>query len=137
RSECVDAEADRGAPRHRILHEFHLLTVESKKKRARAFQPLLGDDFLIGFDFEVSANGAVRPNYADHVGAWLLAETEVQQRTGTRLFLDQQTGTDVHLTADAERVDALIAGGLHGAWTNDLPVIIFRTVIDCFNWTPI
>src|SRR6185369_6661491 len=31
-SECVDAQADRGAPRHRIFYEFHLLTVVSKKK---------------------------------------------------------------------------------------------------------
>src|ERR1051325_1475169 len=135
RSQGVDAQTDRRAPRHRILDEFHLLAVVSKEKRARAFQTLFGDDLLVGIDLEVSADGAIGPNHANDVGAGLVTKTEVQQRTGNRLFLDQQSGTDLHLAADAERVDALIAGGMHSARAYDLPVIIFRAVIDCFNRT--
>ena len=58
----------------------------------------------------------------------------MKQRTGDRLLLDQQTGTDLHLAADAKRVDTLIANGLARARTNDLPVIIFRALIDCLLW---
>src|SRR5215213_8017674 len=124
-SECVDAQSNSRTPRHRILDEFHLFTVPGKKKWTRTFQALLGDDFLIGFDFEVSANGSVGPNDANHVRARFFTETEVKQRTSDWLFLDQKTGTDFHLTADAKRIDALIASRLNGARTNDLPVIIF------------
>src|ERR1043166_2008789 len=88
RAERVDPKPDRRAPRHCILDELHLLAIESKKKRARTFQTLLGDDFLIALDFEVSADGPVGPNDEDHVRARLFAETEVKQRSGNRLFLD-------------------------------------------------
>src|SRR6185369_6541002 len=89
--------------------------------------------FLIGFDFEVGADSSIGPNNANHVSARLFTESEMQQWTSNRLLLDQQAGANLHLTAHAERVDTLIPGGLHRARSNDLPVIIFRTVIDGFD----
>ena len=54
----------------------------------------------------------------------------MKQRFIDGLLLDQQAGTDLRLSANAERVDALISGRLSGAWTHDLPVIVFRTLIN-------
>src|SRR6185369_13248521 len=63
----------------------------------------------------------------------LFTESEMQQWTSNRLLLDQQAGANLHLTAHAEGVDTLVPGGMHRARSNDLPVIIFRTVIDGFD----
>src|SRR5687767_8919836 len=52
---CGDAQADRRAPGHSSLDEFHLLAVVGEKKRTRALQTLLSDDFLIGLYFKVCA----------------------------------------------------------------------------------
>ena len=55
-------------------------------------------------------------------------------RTCDWLLLHQETGTNFNFTADSERIDALIAHGLHGVRSNHLPVIIFRAAVDCLNW---
>ena len=54
----------------------------------------------------------------------------MQKWAGDRLLLHQQPGTNFDLSANAEGVDALIAGGLLSVRTNDFPVIVLRSVID-------
>src|SRR5689334_9029318 len=115
RAERVDTQTDRRAPRHRILYELHLLAVVSEQKRTRAFETLLDRDLLIGFEFKVGTHGAVRPNDADHVGTCLLPQSEVKQWTRDWLFLYEQAGANLHLAADTERIDALIADSVSGA----------------------
>src|ERR1051325_4376626 len=75
-SQRVDAQSNRRAPGYGVFDEFHLFAVVGKKKRTRALQTLLSHDFLIGFYFEVSANGAVGPGDAYYVGARLFAQAE-------------------------------------------------------------
>ncbi len=133
RSQGVDAQSDRRTPRHSILHEFHLLAVVRKQKRTRPFETLFSLHFLICFYLEVCADTSVRPNDAYYISAGLIPETEMNQRSGDRLFLDHQTRTDFYFSANAERVDALIAGCLGGTWTHDLPVIVFGSAIDCLE----
>src|SRR5215217_2861080 len=87
-SECVDTQADRGAPRHGILNEFHLLAIPRKQKWTRAFETLLDRDLLVGFEFKVGADRAVGPDDANDVCARLFAESEVQQWSSDRLLLD-------------------------------------------------
>ncbi len=133
-TERVDAQTDRRSPRHCVFNKFHVLAVVRKEPRTRSFQTLLGQHFLIGFDFKLRAHCSIGPNDANHVGARLLAETKVKQWTRDRLFLDQQAGANLHLAADAEWIDALIADGIARAWADNLPVIILRALVDRFEW---
>src|SRR5687768_14393751 len=133
RSQGVDAQSNRRAPRHSILHEFHLLAVVRKKKRTRSLEALLSLHFLIGFYFEICADTPVGPNDANNISAGLFTETEMNEGSGNRLFLDHQTRTDFDLAANTERVYALIASCLSGARTYDLPVIVFGSAIDCLS----
>ncbi len=54
----------------------------------------------------------------------------MNNRTSDQLLLQEQPGADLHLAANAEAVDALIARRLGGARTNCLPVIVLRAVVD-------
>src|ERR1051325_9619920 len=130
RVERVDVQADGSAPRLAVLDEAHLLPVIGEEERARALQALLGQDFLIGFEFKLCAHAPVGPDYADDIGRRLLAETEVDERPRDRLLLHQQPGANLHLAADAERINALVPDGLLGARAYDLPVIILRAAIE-------
>ncbi len=94
---------------------------------------MLRHDLLISLHFKLCAHSPVGPHDAHDIGAGLFAQTEMKQRTGDRLLLHQQTGTDLHFTAHAERVDALVADCLDGARSHHLPVIVLRAVIDCLD----
>ena len=54
----------------------------------------------------------------------------MKQRSRDRLLLQHQAGAEFHFTADAKRVDALIAACLARVWSHNLPVIILCAVID-------
>ena len=69
-------------------------------------------------------NETVGPEDAHNVHVIILSQTEVNGRAGDRLSLEQQAGADFDLTADAERVDALIALRLLGASAHLFPVIV-------------
>ena len=77
----------------------------------------------VGGEAELRLQDAVRPGDAGDVGRGRLAEAEVHGRRRDDLLLRVQTGAHFDLAADAERVDALIAGRGCGARTNELPVI--------------
>jgi hypothetical protein len=61
----------------------------------------------------------------------------VQHWSGDRLLLDHHAGADLHLSADTKWIYALIADRIARAWSNDLPVITLRALIDCLNWLKI
>src|ERR1700741_2308345 len=128
-TERVDAQADRGAPRHRVFYKLHLLAVPGKQPRARRLQTLLSQYFLICFYFKLGAHSSVGPNYADHVGTSLLTQPEVNQWSGYRLLLYRHAGANFHLAADTEWIYTLIADGIARTRTHDLPVIILCTFI--------
>src|SRR5690349_8197571 len=50
----------------------------------------------------------------------------MDERARDELLLHEEARAYLHLAADAERVDALVAGGVSGARANQLPVIILR-----------
>src|SRR6185369_1706580 len=77
-SEGIDAQTDRGAPRHSILDEFHLLAVPGKQERARTFETLLERDLLIGLNVKVGTHRAVGPHDADDVDTCLFTKAEVK-----------------------------------------------------------
>src|SRR6185437_14930331 len=87
-----------------------------------------------GLHFEIRAHRTVGPNNANDIGARLFAETKVQNRSGDRLLLNEQSRSDFDLAADAERINALISGRLHRPRPNDLPVIVFASCIYRLDW---
>ncbi len=129
RAERVDAQTDGGAPGHRILHKFHLLSVVGEKKRTGSFQALLGHDFLVSFHPKLGAHRAIGPDDSHHFRLCLLSQSEMKLRPGNRLFLHQQPGADFDFAANPERVDALIADRLDRVWPHNLPVIVLRALI--------
>ena len=68
---------------------------------------------------ELRLQDAVRPGDAGDVGRGRLAEAEVHGRCRDDLLLHVQAGAHFDLAADAERVDALIAGRGRGARANE------------------
>src|ERR1700722_9447874 len=90
RSQRVDAQSNRRAPRHCVLDEFHLRAVPREKKWTGRFQPLFGDNFLVRLHSEFRAHCAVRPNDPHHFRARLVAKTKVKLWPVDRLLLDQQ-----------------------------------------------
>ncbi len=123
---AVDAQPDGRAPRRAVLDEAHPLPVEGEERRARAFEALLGEDGRVGLQLELGAHRAVGPDDAHNVRARLFAESEVDERACDELLLHEEAGAYLHLAADAEGVDALVAGGVRGARPYQLPVIILR-----------
>ncbi len=126
----INAQTKRRTPRNGVFHELHRRAVPREKERAGAFQALLGQHLLIGLERELGAHRAVGPHDPRHLRACLVAKAEVKLRAVDRLHLNKQPGTDFDLAADTEGIDALIAGGLVRARTNDLPVVILRGAID-------
>ena len=118
----VDAQTERRPPQE-VGHEAHPGAVVGEHPRARALQPLLGDNRFVGAAVEIGLHDAVRPDDPRDVDAGARAQAEVHGRSGDHLLLRQQAGSDFDVAADAERVDALIAGGRLRARANDLPVI--------------
>src|SRR6266853_1159439 len=106
------------------------MAVVGEEKRARAFQSLLGDNGLVCLQIKLRAHRPVRPDNADDICALLIAQAEVNERACDELLLNEQAGANLHLAADAERVDALIACGLCCARAYLLPVIVFRASTD-------
>src|ERR1700733_5979157 len=130
RTESVDAQADRRPPRHRILYKLHLLAVVGKQERARCFQALFGDDIHVHLHAKLRAYRAIRPDPAYHFRPRPIAQAEMKLRTCDWLLLDEQSGAYFDFSTDTEGVDPLIAHRLHGMWTDDLPVIILRGLIN-------
>jgi hypothetical protein len=97
--------------------------IPSKEERAGSFEALLGHHFLVGLNAEFRAHGAVGPDDTDHFGAGLVAKAKMKLRAGNRLLLDQQARANLDFSADAERIDALIADGLFRVRSDDLPMI--------------
>src|SRR5215469_11053819 len=126
----VDLQADGGTPRHCIFHKLDLVSVVREQERARAFQTLFRDNFLIRLQIKLRANGTVRPDYPGYVHIGLITETEMQEWTRDGLLLHQQAGANFNFTANAEGIDSLIAGGLLGVRANDHPMISLRAVAD-------
>lgn len=85
---------------------------------------------MIGLQFKLRLHRAVRPDDARDIGLSVLAQPEMKNRRSDDLLLRQQAGADFDLAANAERVDALIAGGFGGAGADGLVVIILCTVVD-------
>ncbi len=56
-------------------------------------------------------------------------QSEMHLRPIDRLLLHQQSRPNLDLSANAKRIDSLIADRLHGMRTNHLPVIILRAVV--------
>src|SRR5581483_3653654 len=132
-ADCVDPQTDGGTPRNSVLHEFNTLSVVSKEERARSFQPLLGDHRLISLRVELGAHAAIRPNDSNHICSGLLPKSKMNLRAGDWLLLYMQPSANFDLSADSKWIDPLVAGCLRGMWSYELPVIIFRSVIDCLN----
>src|ERR1700741_2721897 len=126
----VNSQTDGRAPRNCVLDELHFAAVPGKKEWAGAFQALLGQDFLVGFEREFGADRSIGPDDACDVGTGVFAKSEVELRSGYGLFLGQQCGADFDFAADSERVYALVSRGLSGARADDLPVIVFGAVIE-------
>ncbi len=63
----VDAETQ-WRPPDEIGHKPHRGPVESEQKGARAFEPLLGDQFLVGLGVELRLHGPVGPDDPGDVG---------------------------------------------------------------------
>ncbi len=94
---------------------------------------MFGDHFLVRLHAEFRAHRAIRPNHAHHFRARLVAKTKVKLRPVDRLFLNQQARANLDLSADTERIDALIAHSLLRVRPNHLPVIILRTMIHALH----
>ena len=124
RAEGVDAQANRGSPRSSILHELHPLAVISEEKRTGRFQTLFRHHLLISLHLKLGAHCSIRPNDAHNIGTRLFAKPKMKQGTRDRLFLQHQTGTNLHFTAHAKRIDALVAACLARVRSNHLPVIV-------------
>src|SRR5690606_2985744 len=122
-----------GRPGGGVLHVADPPAVPGEEHRAGAFEPLLGEDRLIGRKLEFGLYRPVRPDDARDIDLRVLAETEVEMRRCDHLFLGEQAGADLDLAADAEGVDALIAGRFGGARANGLIVIVLRPAIDQLN----
>ena len=75
---------------------------------------------------ELRLDDAVRPDDAHDLGARGLAEAEVDDGRVDRPLLQVQAGAQLHLAADAERVDALVAGGRGRARAQRLPAVGLR-----------
>jgi len=53
----------------------------------------------------------------------------VERRAGDGLFLQEQAGADFNLAADAEGIDALVAGRYARAGPNCLPLIVLCAAV--------
>ena len=126
----VDAEPERRPP-DEIGDERHLAAVPGEEPRARSLEALRRRHRLVRLRVELRLQRAVRPGDAHDFGAVRLAKAEVDERRGDDLLLEMQPGAKLDLAADAERVDALIAGRRRGARTEDLPPIRLRRL----DWT--
>src|SRR3984957_18122970 len=134
RAECIDPQADGGTPGDGIFDELHLLAVVREEEWARSLQALLSDDVHIRFHAKFGAHGSIWPDHPHDLRLGLLPQAEMKLRTGDRLFLDEQARANFNFATDSEWVDALIADGLYRVRPNYLPVIIFRSLIDCLYW---
>src|SRR5499427_1216742 len=119
----VNAQANCRPPGYCVLNELHLFAVISKEKRAGSFQALLSHYLLVGFDFKLGTHRAVGPHDADDVGTGLIAEAEMEQWPGDRLFLEDHSGPHFHFAADAKWINALIGDGLGRMRSHHLPMI--------------
>src|SRR5208282_1916011 len=129
RTKSINAQADRRAPGNCVLYKLHLLSVVSEEERTGSLQALLGHDVRVGFHPKFGAYGSIRPDYLHDVRLGLLSQSEMKLRTGDGLLLHQQAGPNFNFASDSERVDTLVAHGLHGVRPDDLPVIILRSLI--------
>src|SRR5580698_4477773 len=69
-------------------------------------------------------------HHSHHVRAGLVSQTKMYLRSGDGLLLQQQARANLNLTAHTKWINALIAERLLGVRPHDLPMIIFRPVID-------
>ena len=118
----VDAQTQGRAP-DEVGDELHPAAVVGEEPRARALEPLLGRDDLVGGELEVGLGHAVGPADAGDVGLGLHPEPEVGGRPGEHLLLDEQARPHLDLAAHPERVDALVAGRGVGAGPDLLPAV--------------
>ena len=118
----IDAKAERRAPQE-VGHERDVAAVVGEHPRARPLQPLLRDEAIVDADAELGLRHAVGPDDPRHVDGRTRAEAEVHGATPHHLLLPDQTGLDLDLAADAERVDALVARVLLCTGGEGLPVI--------------
>src|SRR6185436_6098609 len=77
---------------------------------------------------ELRLQGAVGPGDADDLGARGFAQPEVDHGTGNHLPLRVQPGSNLDLSANAERVDPLVARHSRRARAQDLPVVWLRAL---------
>ena len=89
RAERVDAQADGGSPRNRVLDELHLFSVVGEKEGAGRLQALLGYDLLVRRHTKLGTHRPVRPDHAHHIRTGLFPQTEMQLRPRDRLLLHQ------------------------------------------------
>ena len=126
----VDAEPQRRPP-DQIGDERHLAAVPGEEPRARSLEALRGRHVWSAF----VSNSACRAPFG-HVMRTTSAppaSPRPKWTTGEAMicFWTMQSGAKLDLAADAERVDALIAGRGRGARTEDLPSIRLRRL----GWT--
>ena len=102
RTNRIDLQTEGRTPGYCILHELHLLSIPGEEKGAGAFEPLLGEYFLICLECELGVLHAVWPLDFYYVGNPLFAQAEMQLGRRDGLRLHQQAGTQFHFAANAE-----------------------------------
>ena len=65
-----------------------------------------------------------------YVGGALFSQAEMQLGRGNGLLLHQQAGAQLHLPSDAEGIDALVAGGYACPRPENLPLILFASLVE-------
>ena len=119
----VDAQAERRSP-DEVGDEAHLAAVPREQPRARSFEPLAGAQDRVRRQLELGLQEAVRPGDARHFSHRRFAEAKVDDGRRNHLLLGVKARAHLDLAADAERVDALIAGRRHRARPQCLPAIL-------------
>src|SRR6185436_1157062 len=125
----VDAQAERRAPEE-VGDKAHGRAVPGEYPRTRSLKPLLGRHLLVGLRIEVGLHDAVRPEDPRDVDGPPRAQPEMHRLAADDLSLREEPAADFDLPADAERVDALIAGRRLRPRTDDLPVIALAALAD-------
>ena len=97
-------------PPQEVGHEPHPVPSSANTHGHEPLSRCSRDDGIVGAAVELGLRHAVRPDDPRDVDARARAQAEVHGRPGDRLLLHEQAGPDFDVAADAERVDALIAG---------------------------
>src|SRR5690625_5018071 len=125
----IDTQAKRRAPEC-IRYKLNLFSIICKKPGTGTLQYLFIEYGLPHSELcELSLDRTVRPDNTQHIHLTVVAESEMYNRRGDQLLLIEQSGTDLHLTANTKGVDAVVPAVARCPGPDRVCMIVFRSAV--------